>query len=112
MPTNVEPLKNWGLSHRSQAGWATYYSLVTFEPNKTINKFLRHVEKAYSPLSRFVRNGRLRIRMVSIAFGIADAVIVWQAKDDNAAKAFRDNVLAGNGHHSSTLCCAPSGTHG
>jgi len=112
MPTNVAPLKNWKLSHRTDAGWATYYSLVTFEPNKTTNKFLGHIGRAYRPLSRYVRNGKLRITMVSVGtFGIADAVIVWQAKDVNAAKAIRGNVLAGNGHHSITICCAASGTH-
>lgn len=112
MPTDDEPLSNWGLSHSSQSGWRTFYTLVTFGPNKTPDKFLGHVKDAYVSLSKHVSAGRLRLKLVSITFGIADAVVVWQAKDDEVAKDFRDLVLAGNGHHCNTVYAMISGTHG
>lgn len=115
MATDDEPLSNWGLSHSSQKGWRTFYTLVTFGPNKTPTDFLNHLKDAYTSLSKHVGAGKLRMILVSVGtFGAADAVIVWQAKDDEVAKDFRDQVLAGNagnGHHGMTLCCLDSGTH-
>jgi hypothetical protein len=111
MATVDEPLKNWGLSHSSQKGWRTYYTLVTFGPNKKPDQFLAHVRDAYNSLSKHVGAGNLRLVAVSITFGIADAVVVWQAKSDEVAKEFRDLVLAGNGHHCNTVYAMDSGTH-
>jgi hypothetical protein len=113
MPTEDEPLSNWGLSHSSQKGWRTYYTLVRFGPNKTPAKFLDHVKDAYASLSKHVDAKKLRLRLVSAGtFGGADAVIVWQAKDDEVAKDFGNIVLGGNGHQCFSTMAHDSITHG
>lgn len=86
---------------------------MTFGPNKTTDIFLGHVRDSYNSLSKYVSAGRLRLKLVSVGtFGAADAIVVWQAKDDEAIKDFRDIVLAGDGHHCNTIHAMMSGTHG
>ena len=108
------PLQSIGLSHEWGKDWYSYYSLIKFDPcsGKTIDQFYAHIVKGYAKLSKYVKADKIKIRNVAITFGMADAVIVWQAKDAESTKAFRDAVLAGNGHESMTLYCAASDGHG
>ena len=113
MASSAETLKDWGISHSSHKDWHTFYTLVTFTPGKTPQAFLEHLAKAYEKLSTHVRSGNLRIGFVSITFGAADAVIVWQVKSadgwTHVAKAFRDVVLTGDPQ---TFFAMASDTHG
>jgi uncharacterized protein with GYD domain len=102
MSLNQDALKVWGLVPHQ--GWSTYYTLVTFGPNKTLKHFNRHLKAAHKQLANLVPN-RLRIWFVSLTFGIADVVIVWQAKDDQSAKEFLKVVLADKGPHSFDATC-------
>jgi len=112
MENDDDILKVWGLSHAFGKDWNTYFSLVTLDTGKTQEMFFNHIKNAFKAVEKHVTNKNLRINIVGITFGHADAVIVWQAKNSEAAKAFRDAVLAGNGHHSITMCCIASDGHG
>ena len=112
MENDDDILKVWGLSHAFGKDWNTYFSLVTLDTGKTQEMFFNHIKNAFKAVEKHVTNKNLRINIVGITFGRADAVIVWQAKNSEAAKAFRDAVLAGNGHHSITMCCIASDGHG
>jgi len=102
MATFDELLKRCGLTHEFSAEWHTHFSSVTFYAGKTPEMFYQHVADGWAKLEKYVQAQRLRLLIVATTFGPADAMIVWQAKDPEATKAFRDNVLAGNGHHSIT----------
>jgi len=107
------PLKDSGLSHEFGRRHHTYFSEVTFGPQQTIDKFYDHINSGMRQLSDYVKADRIRLKIVAITFGSADAMIVWQAKDPRAAKAFRDNVLASNPPlQCVTLCCMASDGHG
>jgi hypothetical protein len=109
-----EPLKEIGLSHSWGADWNTHFSHITFDPsaNKTIPQFHQHIVNGYKKLDKYVKANRIRICIVATTFGACDEIIVWQAKDSEAAKAFRDAVLAGNGHTSMTFYSSSSDAHG
>jgi len=97
MGLDTGALEDWGLV--PHPGWSTYYTLLTFGPNKTMNEFNEHLKVAHERLKDRVPS-RLRIWFVSLTFGIADVVIVWQAADDESAKKFLEVVLADRGLHS------------
>ena len=97
MGLDTEALKVWGLEPHQ--GWSTYYTLLTFGPNRTMQEFNAHLNAAHGQLNDLVPS-KLRIWFVSLTFGIADVVIVWQAADDESAKKFLEVVLADRGLHS------------
>jgi len=114
MTTGDGPLKVWGLSYSFNKGWRTYYSHITLTPGETPKQFLDSLRKAYSRrLSDHVGKKRLRIRLVSVpTFGSHDAVVVWQATDDEAAKDFLTYALAKLSTSATLLHALASGTHG
>ena len=114
MATDEDPLKSVGLSHSWGKDWNTFFSHITFGPGsgKTVDGFYRHIVSGYKTMDKYVKAGRVRICNVAITFGMCDAIIVWQAKDAEATKAFRNVVLAGNGHTSISVFCAASEGHG
>jgi hypothetical protein len=114
MTTGDGPLQVWGLSHSINEGWRTYYSHITLTPGETPEQCLDSLRKAYSPpLSDHVANKRLRIRLVSVpTLGSHDAVVVWQATDDDAAKDFLTYALAKLSTSATLLHALASGTHG
>lgn len=114
MAKTDDPLQAVGLSHNWGKDWFTYFSHLKFDPSsgKTIDQFYQHIVKGYGTLNSYVKANRIRICNVAITFGICDAIVVWQAKDAEATKAFRDAVLRGNGHESMTMFCAASEGHG
>jgi hypothetical protein len=114
MTTGDGPLQVWGLSHSINEGWRTYYSHITLTPGETPEQCLDSLRKAYSPpLSDHVANKRLRIRLVSVpTLGSHDAVIVWQATNDDAAKDFLTYALTKLSSSATLLHALASGTHG
>lgn len=109
MANDDEPLKPSGLSHKFGKDYHTYFSQITFGPQQKIRTFYEDINKGMQKLSSYVQSDRIRLKIVGITFGPADAMIVWQAKDPEAAKAFRDNVLTSNpGFNSITLSCMAS----
>lgn len=114
MATEDNPLQSIGLSHAWGKDWYSYFSQIKFDPSsgKTIDQFYQHIVNGYKTLDKYVKADRVKIRNVAITFGVCDAIIVWQAKDAEATKAFRDAVLRGNGHESMTMLCAASDGHG
>ena len=98
-----EILKDLGLP--IALDWYTFFTSVIFYPGKTPLKFYKDLYRDYKKIPQeFVKKEeeRIRILIVALTFGAADAMIVWQAKDVPAVKAFRDNVLAGNGQRTIT----------
>lgn len=114
MTTDDEPLNAWGLSHDFNKDWRTYYSHMKLSEGETPEQFLDHLKAAYStPLSDHVVSKRLRIRLVSVpTLGSHDAVVVWQAKDDIAAKDFVTFGLSKLSKSDTLLHAMASGTHG
>lgn len=108
MASEEELLRECGLYHEFGKDWDTYFSLVTFYGDRTLRAFCEHVNKGFKKLGGHVKTGKLRLHMVAITFGSADAVVVWQAKDADAAKAFMDAMLTGSGYISNTLKCSMS----
>lgn len=92
------PLKPCGLSSDWSKAHYTFFSRVQFPEGKTIQKFYEDLNKGMmtETLAGLVKTGRIRLKMVAIVFGDADAIIVWQAKDAKAAKHFRDTILTGD----------------
>jgi len=118
MPADNEPLQDWGLSHANNNSWRTYYTSVKLDPPmgtavKTFLTKLGEMRNGNPVLKRRVDHNELRIRLVSIpTLGSHDAMIVWQATNDEAVKDFLDNALA-NLCSTNTLAHAMgSGTHG
>ena len=108
------PLRKWGLSHSFNAGWRTYYTHIILSPGETADECLRALARAYrKPLSDHVAKKRLRLRLVSTpTFGSHDAIIVWQAKDDDTAKDFVTHALSKLSTSQTLLHAMISGTHG
>jgi hypothetical protein len=107
------PLKDSGLSDDWSKGYSTYFSHVTLTPGKTVEKFYDFLNHAMttSPLKGDVSSGDLNLHTVAVVYGTADVIIVWQAKNDKAAKDFRNTVLAGDGHRSQTMYCSSGDGH-
>jgi hypothetical protein len=103
MPING-PLAPSGISSDFSKDHDTYFSQVKLSPEKTIQMFYDHVNNGMKNLSSLVKADRIRLKIVAVTFGAADVMIVWQAKDADAAKQFRDSILAGDGHKTETLC--------
>ena len=99
MPTEDEPLRDWGLSNTNNKGWKTYYTAVKLcSPRGTaVDTFLKKLGEMRNgnlALSQRVDHNELRLVLVSIpTFGSHDAIIVWQTTNDDAAKDFQENVL-------------------
>jgi len=101
MPLNG-PLAPSGISSDFSKEHDTYFSQVKLNPDKTIQMFYDHVNNGMKKLNSLVKADRIRLKMVAITFGTYDVMVVWQAKDADAAKQFRDTILAGDGHQSVT----------
>ncbi len=103
------PLAPSGLSDEWSKGYNTYFSHVKLGPQKTLDQFYKYVNNAMTQnLAGLVKSGDIILHIIAVIFGAADVEIVWQARDDNAAKEFRKHILAGNGHSSSETFCALS----
>ncbi len=107
------PLAPSGLSDEWSKGYNSYFSHVKLGPQEKIGQFYVHINNAMTnpPLSSLVKSGDIILHIVAVTFGSADVMIVWQAKDDNAAKEFRDHLLAGNPYGSETLCALSGDGH-
>jgi len=111
------PLGPVGLSHDWGKDCSSYYSLIKFNASpgqtaeQTVAQFYDHIVKGYTSLDQSTK-AKVKIRNVAITFGVCDAIIVWQAKDADSTKAFRNKVLAGIGTESMTMYCAASDGHG
>lgn len=108
MADEDELLREWGLSHKFGKDWNTYFTSVSFYGNREPRTFFEHVNKGFKKLERYVKAGKLRLYIVGVTFGEADAMIVWQAKDIEAEKAFMTALLAEPGYISKTLQCRMS----
>ncbi len=84
----------------------TYFTLVTLAPDNCVPsckdpaKFLSYVNGKFKGTAN---NGDIRLHMVSVTFGSADLVLVWQAKTAAAAKEFLVDILAGYHCHCNTI---------
>jgi hypothetical protein len=108
MADEDEFLIECGLSHEFGKDWNTYFTSVSFYGNREPRTFYELVNKGFKKLERFVKAGKLRLHIVAVTFGDADAIIIWQAKDVEAEKAFMTAVLAEPGYISKTLQCKMS----
>jgi len=105
--------KEWNISHTFGKNHNTYFTLVTFTGNRDPEKFLKNLDNAYPKLARHIKVGKLRLVIVGITLGSADAVIVWQANEAVAVKAFMSNVLAKPGLTTKTVgTCSMSHVNG
>jgi hypothetical protein len=88
----------------------TYFSMVTLTGNRKLDQFIAHIDSSFKSVDPAYTgtNDRLRLHMVGVTFGTADAVVVWQAKDTDAAKEFVDKVLTGYPCQSNTMYCMMS----
>ena len=98
MENKDDPLKPSGISRKWSQYHHTFFSRIEFPTGKTIDSFYDHINDGMrnETLTRLVKADRIRLKIVAIVFGDADAMIVWQAKDAEAAQAFRDIILAGD----------------
>ena len=108
MASEEEFLSEWGITHRFGKHADTYFTLVTFYGDRNPRTFYDHVNKAAKKLSQYRKDGRLQLHIAGVTFGSADAVLVWQAKDAEAAKAFMDAILTGPGYVSNSMLCSMS----
>lgn len=65
--------------------------------------FYRHLNAGFRRLKRSQYAKRVKLVMAGTTFGSADLVVVWQAKDMEASKAFMDSVLVGTNSSNSML---------
>ncbi len=107
MATDEELMREIGLYHEFGKDHNTYFTLVTFYGDRSLHSFYEHVNKGFKSLDKNVK-ARIRLHILGITFGSADAVIIWQAKDSEAEKAFMGAVLTGTGYISNTLTCSMS----
>jgi hypothetical protein len=96
-----DPLSECGLSHERE--WDTYFTLIDLYQGQKPEDLYRHIAKHFAELMKSNHSNKLRLLIVATTLGSADAVIVWQAKDWEAAKAFTDAVLIGAAYKSNTL---------
>jgi len=84
----------------------TYTSLVTLAPDncqpscRDPARFINHINANFKGTSN---RGDVRLHMVTVTLGIADVVLVWQARTTEAAKEFMGNVLGGYHCQSNTM---------
>lgn len=66
--------------------WYTFITFVKYHPGK-------HPDDLRNYLNEKMQNFKdtIRINLVAVTFGHGDTVIVWQAKEPDDAKKFRDN---------------------
>jgi hypothetical protein len=89
-----------------EMGFHTYISLISLAPDncqppcRDTSKFLNHIKAKFKGNSN---QGDLRLHMVSVTLGQADAVLVWQARTAEAAKEFMETVLGGYHCQSNTM---------
>jgi hypothetical protein len=103
MATDEQLLKECGLSHIRD--WHTFFTLVNLRGGKTPNKFYRHLSTGFKRVAKSKHAKHVRLVITGTTFGTTDLVVVWQAKDMEAAKAFLNNVLVGNTHSCNTMMC-------
>ena len=104
---NIEKdlLKEWGLTHQEK--YYTFITSVTFHGQRDPAAFLNQIKTAYKSLSKFVKSDDLCLDVAGMSFGDADVILVWRAKNLDAAKAFADAVLSGDGNVSKSVVCVP-----
>lgn len=98
MENEDDPLKSCGISRKWSQYHYTFFSRIEFPEHKTIDSFYDHIKDGMKSdtLAKMVKADRIRLKIVAIVFGDADAMIVWQAKDAEAAREFRNTILAGD----------------
>lgn len=106
-------LSECGLKH--DEGWITFFTAVTFHQGVTQHDLHRHIHSKMKDeqIIKHVRDGKLRLLHVATTFGSADAMIIWQTRDDSdgwkAAKDFRDDPGSGIGTFSSLVSASSDG---
>lgn len=67
----------------------TFITLVKYHQGQGPDDIVRHLN---TKMQKF--QGKVSINLVAVTWGIADTVIVWQAKDLQDAKEFRNDPTA------------------
>jgi hypothetical protein len=104
--TTEDLLRECGLSHHCE--WHTFFTLVNLNAGKDTDAFYQHLRDEWIKLSKGPSGKNLRLVMSGATFGSADVVVVWQAKETDAAKEFAEKVLVADAcatHSSNTLPC-------
>jgi len=102
----------WNISHEFAKDHTTYFTLVTYTGDRKTDRIIDVLNNAYNDLKNLVTNDELRLVVVGATLGSADAVMVWQAKNEKAAKPFLEKVLAQPGLSTNTVVCMMSHGNG
>ena len=116
MATDTENLlAECGLIHHCD--WLTFFTLVKLNPGKDTAMFYQHLHDEWRKLTSPPSGSygqTLRLLIAGTTLGSADLVVVWQAENLDAAKAFTETVLVSDAcatHSSNTLPCVKRWVH-
>jgi len=90
MASDEPLLLECGLTH---IDWDTFVTKVKLEGGKTPTDFYRHFNAGWKSLSKGPYNKKIKVLLIGKTLGSADVVIVWQAENSEATKAFLDTIL-------------------